>query len=658
MSSLNYRSEIDGLRAISVIAVVLFHAGLGCSGGYVGVDVFFVISGYLITSLIRKDLKSDSFSFLGFWERRIRRLFPALAVLLASSIVAGCILLMPGDLRSLSGSILSQLGLGSNVWFWFDTDYFADTSEFKQLLHTWSLAVEEQFYLGYPVLLYLLRRLKERQLSICLWSITGASFLLSCYTLRIAPDATFFLLPSRAWEMCLGGVLSALPATGIRSTWGREVLGWCGLTALAYATFFYTAATPFPGPWAVIPCLGATAILLATADGKSTVRSILSFPPLVFFGLISYSLYLWHWPVLSFMRYAISDQLEMSERIVAVVVGLVVAILSWRFVETPFRRSTWYQGKRLAYSTGLMILLLAGASGWIYVKRGMIGRWPTDLSPVKWGTDKKFHSPDEKPANQDRLPRIGEPTDESPDFVVWGDSHSSLLGPMLDELAAERKLSGAMACRMGYIPVVGAWNQGDRQRMTTWNDAIVAYVKRNQVKNVILVGFWSSNVNIPGNGDLMRVITSVEGQPRSSAEAEVVLKNALERTVIALNEAGAKVWVMRQVPVQKEHIARQLSRWYRSGSKEAVVGIPLEVHRREQSHVNPAIDAACRDRATIIEVDDECFDSNGHSRVIETRLPLYLDTNHLSQHGTHFLLRRKFAQVLDEIARAPSEVPE
>ena len=337
-----YRPFIDGLRAVAVLAVLFFHADLGCGGGYVGVDVFFVISGYLITGLILKDMRRGEFRIVSFWERRVRRILPAVAFIVLSSLVAGWFLLLPQGFKELGESATAQTMLVSNIYFWIKSwigaDYFAPPAEVKPLLHTWSLSVEEQFYLLFPFLLIALGRMSRNSRVPAILLLAGVSFGASVGCSYWCPTANFYLLPTRAWELLIGAFLAAVSAQRLPSVWLTESLCSVGLLAVLCAVFFYGRSTRFPGLAALLPCGGTALIIWANGEKLTRVGRVLASRPLVFIGLISYSLYLWHWPMLVFARYWSAGPLPRTQRLLLLLASVMFAFLSWRFVETPFRK--------------------------------------------------------------------------------------------------------------------------------------------------------------------------------------------------------------------------------------------------------------------------------------------------------------------------------
>lgn len=313
-SRLEYRRELDGLRAVAVVPVILYHLGVpGVAGGFVGVDVFFVLSGFFITRQIAYDLDLGAFSLLAFYDRRIRRLFPALVAMLLCSTVLAFLLLLPHDLERF-GSTLAAAALSvSNVQLWRMADYFAPAAETLPLLHTWSLAVEEQFYIAFPLLMAAIWRLGSRRCIAIVAAITALSLALSIWGVWTRPAASFYLLPTRAWELSLGSLLALGAVPPPRNEDVRRLAATVGLLAILAAVVTFSARTPTPGLSALLPCLGC-ALVVWSGEGReastcapstvmrSPVMALLCAPPVVFTGLVSYSLYLWHWPIIVFVR--------------------------------------------------------------------------------------------------------------------------------------------------------------------------------------------------------------------------------------------------------------------------------------------------------------------------------------------------------------------
>ncbi|OBZ93904.1 hypothetical protein ADU59_19630 [Pararhizobium polonicum] len=336
---MKYRREIDGLRSVAVIPVVLFHAGFQLfSGGFIGVDIFFVISGYLITSIIIAERDKDNFSLLKFYERRARRILPVLFFVLLCCLPFAWAWMLPGQMASFARSIIAVCLFGSNFLFWHESGgYFAAASEQQPLLHTWSLAVEEQYYMLFPLFMMLLWRFGRRILIAAVAAVALASLLLAQYGSVNFATANFYLPNTRAWEL-LAGSLCAFLLTGERR-YKSNILSLAGLAVIVFSIFAYDDATPFPSLYALVPVLGAVLIILFASEGTVTAQ-LLSTRPMVGIGLVSYSLYLWHQPVFAFARIRSLTDPSMILMSLLAVACLGLAYLSWRFIETPFRKGS------------------------------------------------------------------------------------------------------------------------------------------------------------------------------------------------------------------------------------------------------------------------------------------------------------------------------
>lgn len=359
---MKYRREIDGLRAIAVLAVIFFHAGwAGFSGGYIGVDIFFVISGYLITSILLAELEEGKFSITRFYERRARRILPALSVVLLVTSIAAFMLMPPALLQDYARSLISVASFCSNVFFYWSSGYFSTASDEKPLLHTWSLAVEEQFYLLFPLLLawcWFLRRrgLAWLMLGLMIISLLGSELLLRMQEI----DANFYLIFSRAWELLAGAMLAlARPEQWRVSAALRPWLALSGMLLIVAAILGLNHSTPFPGLYALIPVLGAC-LIIAFADANQAVGKLLASRAMVGIGLISYSLYLWHQPLFAFLRLKHVHTPHPLLFALAIILAVLLAALSYRWVEQPFRDRKRYDRRRIFQ---LSAIALAGIIG-------------------------------------------------------------------------------------------------------------------------------------------------------------------------------------------------------------------------------------------------------------------------------------------------------
>lgn len=365
---MKYRPEIDGLRALAVVPVILFHAGFELfSGGFVGVDIFFVISGYLITTIIITDLNAGRFSIVNFYERRARRILPALFSVVFVCAVVAWFLLNSSDGAKFAKSIIGVITFTSNFIFWLDEGYFESASELKPLLHTWSLAVEEQYYLFFPLLLIAAFRFARKYVVVLLIAIAMLSFALMEWAVILNAErarvvsAAFFLLPTRGWELLVGSLVAFYLSQGkaaLPLVW-RNILSLAGVGMILWATFTFDQHTLFPSHYALLPTLG-TALIILYATTHTLTKELLSNRVLVGIGLLSYSAYLWHQPVFAFYRYHTASS-DIGPAAIFVLLALVAALaaFTWKFIEQPFRNKSTF-GRRAIFSYSMIASLFAG----------------------------------------------------------------------------------------------------------------------------------------------------------------------------------------------------------------------------------------------------------------------------------------------------------
>ena len=349
---MKYRAEIDGLRALAVVPVILFHAEFELfSGGFVGVDVFFVISGYLITTILIEDLENQRFSLVNFYERRARRILPALFFVMLVCIPFAWIWMQPSQMKDFSQSLVAVSLFASNILFWIESGYFDAAAEEKPLLHTWSLAVEEQYYVLFPIFLFLAWRYGKNRVFWMIVVMASISFLLSEWGWRNKATANFYLAPTRAWELFAGSIAAFIvQKNGVRK---NNFLALLGLAAIIFSIFAYDETTPFPSLYALVPVLGVV-LLILYADKDTLTAKLLGTKALVGFGLISYSAYLWHQPLFAFARIKSAAEPSFLLMSTLAIGSLALAYFSWRYIETPFRSSNIVNSKKL------IVLTLAG----------------------------------------------------------------------------------------------------------------------------------------------------------------------------------------------------------------------------------------------------------------------------------------------------------
>ncbi|MCX5966477.1 MAG: acyltransferase family protein [Cyanobacteria bacterium] len=458
-----YRADIDGLRALAVALVLLFHGTTICPGGFIGVDIFFVISGFLITRLLLDEQPHGGIHLVNFWLRRLRRLLPAATLMMLATLTAGFIIMFANDYEALAKSAAAQQLFVSNVYFWRQSGYFDSSADFKPLLHTWSLAVEEQFYVAYPLLLMLLGRLPRQRMVGALLMMTGFSFGISEWAVRAYPSAAFFLLPMRAWEILVGGLLSVTPIPRRCPVLFANVLAGIGLLGILVAALAFRKEMPFPGCAALLPCVGTALLIYANSWTKTWVGRVLETPPVVFVGLISYSLYLWHWPLLSFLAYLrCGGPSDETSRGIALVASFVLAVVSWRYVELPFRRKDVLPGTRGLLITAFAAVAILMISSLAIVRlRGLpqrISEQANSYANSKATSRLKsrqlrLREITIKQATEGRLPVLGAKAAHST-LLIWGDSHAVALLPGIDAACKTREIRCLQATHSATAPII------------------------------------------------------------------------------------------------------------------------------------------------------------------------------------------------------------
>jgi peptidoglycan/LPS O-acetylase OafA/YrhL len=522
-----YREDIDWLRAIAVLAVVAFHFEAPVYGGFVGVDIFFVISGYLITGIIEAELQSGAFSFAQFYERRVRRLLPALYVMVALSAVPSFHYLLTSERAEFFRSAASVVTFTSNFFFWFRTGYFDPVASEKPLLHTWSLAVEEQFYLVLPLALWALwlaTRGRRFALPAALIVLSLASFALSIWLMKSGRPATaFFLSPPRAWEFLIGGLVAVEGFPVPRHALVRTIARGVALIMLAIAIFGLRQGPGFPGFDALTPCIGAVLFIWSGIGMPSVSRSV--YAPLEtvrFFGLISYSLYLWHWPLFTFAHFAKDGLvLDAADKLALFGTTVAVAFLSWRFVEQPFRGRALLPTRRGAFAVAgvaSICLLAADALGFT------LSRTPSSADGIARELE-AYQSYD-----YGALYRSGTcfgPTGGvfgtgclslaagKTNWMLWGDSFAAHYYHGLRKAADQREINLLQATQAACMPTLNAPAQGDVS-CRSFAAQMDAFFRDRKVDLVIISADWleyGRGARFDGMiADLAQTITALNGK--------------------------------------------------------------------------------------------------------------------------------------------------
>jgi peptidoglycan/LPS O-acetylase OafA/YrhL len=590
-SSSKYRKEIDGLRALAVVPVILFHAGLkGFSGGYVGVDVFFVISGYLITSLIASELEAGEFSLLKFYERRIRRIFPALFMVTMCCLPLALYWMFPSQLKVFSNSLVSVFYLGSNFWLSQKTGYFETNTGEYPLLHTWSLAAEEQFYLLFPILVMLSWRLGTRKLMASMFILAALSFCIAEWGVRNYPSANFYLLPGRAWELLIGS-LAALYLQYSKQPELKfcNIFSVIGLLLVIVSVFAYDADTPFPGIYAIAPTFGTVLIILFASDGTA-VNKLLSMPPLVGVGLISYSAYLWHQPLFAFLRIQSLNEPSTAAYFALIIATFLLAGLTWFFVEQPFRRKANFS-QRTVYSGFLFLTAgMIGAGVFIKSERDMLSR-PYNNSAAKSYVSylQEVDSLKEACTASEENVIIPEKSciygnHGAAKIAILGDSHAASLTTELGTALSANGVGLRRLAFLGCMPIRGLRRSDQSGQSQTqcpsYNDQVFRYLQEHQeIETVVLSSRWTFLLegqrfdNGEGGHEIgsNKYVLPIESDNSFiwAPERMTVVSEAYANGIKSFLEMGKNVVLVYPIPEAGWYVPNYLAREAMYGSKRS-----------------------------------------------------------------------------------------
>jgi peptidoglycan/LPS O-acetylase OafA/YrhL len=610
----NYRPDIDGLRAIAVIAVVLFHAGLpGLPGGYAGVDVFFVISGFLITQIIYREIEASEFSFVRFYERRVRRILPALFALLIFTSIASLVLL-PYDLKQYGKSLAAVPAFLSNFLFWWGGGgYFGNLSATPPLLHTWSLAIEEQFYILFPIALVFLSRFGRRAVVGGILILGAISFSLSIEVMLHNPWDAFYMPYTRAWELMCGAFV-AMTIKPMRSAPASNLMALLGIVMILAAVFSFTQDVHFPGYLALVPCIG-TALVIYGGVSPTLVGKVLGFGPVAFLGLISYSLYLWHWPLIVLVSYYVLNPAWVpAAKMVAAGVSFPAAYLSWRFIERPFRIRDGVMPRSALFKAALassFFFMVAGTALW--AMNGIPGRFSPALS--KLDPERSYSN---ALCDASKTCIIGAPGSK-PSFVLWGDSHARALNDALDSVAKRRGVSGYVFINLGCRPFLGGIVDAT---CAASNMAVAQRLKSLPVKTVILTAVWAIPVT------------------------QQALSSSLAETVHAAGIHGAGVYIVLDVPKARQSVPETLQKQFILGDHSDVLRISRSEYE-ERTRPMRIASAELASQGRIVMLDPEpIFCGGSKCEISRDGLPLYDDADHLNRRGAGLVTDRLIAPIL------------
>ena len=648
---MRYRPEIDGLRAVAVLPVLIFHAASDLlPGGYIGVDVFFVISGYLITSIIADEMDRGTFTFAGFYERRARRLIPALFVVMAASLLLAWFWLLPNEMRRFSQSLVAVSLFVSNIFFLITSGYFGSAAELKPLLHTWSLAVEEQYYLVFPVLLLWIRKSAEDRALIVIAALALVSFALAEWLSRLAPAVDFLVLPTRFWELLVGAMVSLALRRKVDPLyqWPAGVSQWAsasGVLMLTASMALLDQSTPFPGVYALAPVLGS-ALIIGFATPATVVGRWLAWKPLVALGLVSYSAYLWHQPLLAFARQRLIAPPGRVLSLSLCVLACGLAFLTWRFVETPFRRSRSV-GRRVVFGTtvlGAAAFCAFGLAG--HFSEGFRFRVPAAVAEVSIARENELRvsaTGCAEVGGEFALVGCTLGDRRAPLRVALvGDSHAQALVSELDSVLGQRRLSFVplvkSRCRLN-LHMAQFSRSFEESACIRYQAAIGHALQSDSIDTVIVVSRWDYPIRTAAGLEANRDV------------------DAHLRSIKDLMAMGKTVVLVYPIPVHtaavSEYMAKNLQ--FYDGKLPPLVTDTREFVARTR-YIVQRLDALGESSQLIRVRPHEllCDESAaGVCRSQERGRPLYFDESHLSALGAMRVAEQLASALAAGVAAAP-----
>ena len=650
-----YRPDIDGLRAIAIAGVLLFHVEeTWLTGGFLGVDVFFVISGFLITSIISREVREQRFSFEAFYERRIRRIIPALFTVLAVVSLVAFVTMWSGDLNDFGKSLKYTVISLSNVHFLdFTQDYFNDDAYRIPLLHTWSLAIEEQYYIFFPPLLialYKWRRTKDNPVMAS--GVIAALSLVACIVVGYRnPASSFFLIPFRAWELFAGSLL-ALGRFSKPGERAAQALGVTGLVLILGSFIFVSEHNFLPGVSAVPAILGAMMLIHSgsVADRPWSGR-MLALKPFVGLGLVSYSVYLWHWPIIVFARVFLAETL--ARDLAILVASLLLGWLSWRYVERPFRKAGVFPKKMVwicwAVATGAFVLCGnymrsykdSPDHQWAGALR--LKRSPVVIALMQYKEiDPRFDPNLRTPSNPAKARAYGDPHVE-PTIAVWGDSHAAALLPELDRQAKSYNKAFKYFGLSAVPPVPGVIVEGsvggnvtDKERWD-YSESVMKELLRNEsLSTVVLHARWSQHNRGKNEHKQTKPLTFFGQHFSSQSELDAYYGEHIRATVRALLNAGKRVVVIGPIPEVGVNVPDTLLRQQFRGEPLAQTMDASGFYERQRFVLDTLSTLEPNARLMVIMPHERLLEGN-RVRIMADGKPLYRDDDHISAPGGAYI---------------------
>jgi peptidoglycan/LPS O-acetylase OafA/YrhL len=615
-----YRPDIDGLRAIAVLLVVLFHAFPDAMpGGFIGVDVFFVISGFLITGIIARELDLGRFSLLGFYTRRIRRIFPALLVVLCAVLVLGWLWMLPQAYTRLSADVVASAAFAANIALWLQSGYFDVESAKKPLLHLWSLGIEEQFYLFWPLILMLAARLRLSLLMVAS-AIGLGSFVLNVALIGADPVATFYLPFTRAFELLTGAALACAWNRLGHGAAASNFRAGTGFVLIAAASAILSAHSAFPGWWALLPVIGSA--LLLSAPAAWSARRLLASAPMVWIGKISYPLYLWHWPLLVFFAIIKFAPPTLLERGLIVGLSFLLAFATYRLVEIPFRFGRPIPLKAAALAGAMALVALAG--GVVFERGGFAFRLPAEIramanvpeQTVQWRVGRcLLDLGHESSFADDCVDR-----DRRPLVLLWGDSTAGALMPGLRQAQEARGFGIAQFTSSSCIPAINVEIEGV-PNCRAINDKVLALARKLQPDIVVLHGTFEKYLD--------HVAETVAALKRTTS-ARVVVLGPVPGWKRGLPNEVLRYYMLHHSLIPQRFNGAVSSNWYDAKMRDALLP--------QGAEFISAWDALCNTEGCLTRTGEAASDITVSDQV------------HLTEKGSVFLIR----SIIDRILGAPA----
>ena len=653
----HYRPEIDGLRAFAVLPVILYHAGFKTfSGGYVGVDIFFVISGYLITNIILNEISIGRFKLINFWERRVRRILPVLFFIMLISIPFSLLIMMPQDTKQFFESLMSIPIFSSNFFFMFKSGYFETTTELKPLIHTWSLSIEEQYYLIFPIFFVLAWRYSKNFIFPFLIIIFIFSLGFSHWASLYKPHIAFYLMPTRAWELLLGVFCSYYffyyKKNSINNHILINLLSILGFLCIILSVIIYSDSTPFPGLYALLPTVG-TLLIIIFCNKKTILYKFLCHKFFIGIGLISYSAYLWHQPIFSFLKYKNLTEPTLLTLMLAIILIIPISYLTYLFIEKPFRNKQFINTKQifLLASVFSIFFLIVGYYG--YKKEGFPNRLDSFQSKLLKETTNTFvncKNKNLKNIYNNHICIIG--NKKNIEYALIGDSHAQMMAPPVIEIANNQGKGTVVMVKGGCPPILEVKIARGNSKIGACKDLADVqfdFIKKNNIKTVFLISRWSlylDRKDFNNNKSAYFIITE-DNKKQSIEDTRINFIGYLNKSIKKYKDLGVRVILIEQIPVQKINPVKNIININQKNMTSMLNR--LSVKKIETSQYLLYSNTLIKQLAKLNNVESINFTNDLCDKfkcnIMKDKKFLYREQSHLNEYGALSLINR-FEQIM------------